>query len=74
MRLLPYNLLHLLRELYMEGEDVRRSIEWLIQRLVKDASRISSHCRYWWVHVASAFPYSAITQWCLDLANGWKSL
>jgi hypothetical protein len=56
MGLLAYNLLHLLREFYMEGEEVKRSIEWIIRRMVKVASRVSYHSRYWWVHVASAFP------------------
>jgi len=53
---LAYNPLHLLREFYMKDEEVKRSIEWLIRRLVKIASRISYHGRYWRVHVASAFP------------------
>jgi len=56
MGLLAYNLLHLLREFYVKGEEVTRSIEWLIRRTVKVASRISHHGRYRWVHVASAFP------------------
>jgi hypothetical protein len=56
MGLLAYNLLQILREFYMKGEEVRRSIEWLIRRIVKVASRVSYHGRYWWVHVASAFP------------------
>ncbi len=56
MGLLTCNLLHLLREFYMEGEEVKRSIEWMIRRVVKAASRISYHSRYRWVHVASVFP------------------
>ena len=56
MELLAYNLLHLLREFYMESEEVKRSVEWLIRRIVKVASRVSYHSRYWWVHVASVFP------------------
>jgi hypothetical protein len=40
----------------MVGEEVKRSIEWIIRRMVKVASRVSYHSRYWWVHVASAFP------------------
>jgi hypothetical protein len=56
MGLLAYNLLHLLREFYIKGEEVKRTLEWLICRLVKVASRISYHSRYWWVHVVSAFP------------------
>jgi len=56
MGLLANNLLHLLREFYIEGEEVKRSVECLIRRIVKVASRVSYHSRYWWVHVASAFP------------------
>ncbi len=56
MGLLAYNLLHLVRELYMECEEVKRSIEWIICRMVKVGSRVSYHSRYWWGHVASAFP------------------
>ncbi|MBW1708467.1 MAG: hypothetical protein JRJ73_01095 [Deltaproteobacteria bacterium] len=58
MGILAYNLLQIIREFYMEGEDARRSVEWLIRRIVKVASRISYHSWYWWVHVASAFPLS----------------
>jgi len=59
MGMLALNLLHMLREFYIfyiEGEDIKRSIEWIIRRVVKVESRISHHSRYWWVHVASAFP------------------
>ena len=56
MGLLAYNLLHLVREFYMIGEEVRRSIEWIIRRTLKVASRVSYHSRYWWVHMALAFP------------------
>ena len=35
-------------------EEVKRSVERLIRRVVKVASRVSCHSRYWWVHVASA--------------------
>jgi hypothetical protein len=37
MRLLSYNLPHLLREFYSEDEEVNHSIAWLIRRLVKVA-------------------------------------
>ena len=40
MGLLAYNLLHLLREFYLKGEDVQRSVEWLIRRMVKVAPRV----------------------------------
>ena len=35
MGALAYNLLHMLRRFYVKGEGVRRSIEWLIKRLIK---------------------------------------
>ena len=56
MGALAYNLLHMLRRFYVMGEGVRRSIEWLIKRLIKIGARVSYHARKWHVHVASAFP------------------
>jgi hypothetical protein len=56
MGLLAYNLLHLIREFYLKGEEVKRSIEWLIKRLVKVGARVSYHVGRRLVHVASAFP------------------
>ena len=56
MGVLAYNLLHMLRQFYLMGEEVKRSMEWLIKRLVKVGARISYHGRRWHVHVASAFP------------------
>jgi D-threo-aldose 1-dehydrogenase len=54
--LLAYNLLHLLRKLYIRGEGVRRSVEWLIRRLIKVGAKFSYHARRWQVQVSSAFP------------------
>ena len=56
MGALAYNLLHMLRRFYLKGEGVRRSVEWLIKRLIKIGARVSYHARKWHVHVASAFP------------------
>jgi hypothetical protein len=56
MGLLAYNLLHMIRQSYVWGEEVRRSIDWLIKRLIKVGARVSYHARSWYVHVASAFP------------------
>ncbi len=56
MGALAYNLLHMIREFHLHGEDVKRSMEWLIRRIIKAASRISYSGRRWWVHVASSFP------------------
>lgn len=46
----------MIREFHLQGEEVKRSMEWLIRRIIKAASRISYHGRRWWVHVASSFP------------------
>lgn len=66
MGVIAYNLLHLIRSRYMKGEPVRRSIEWIIRRLVKVAARVSHHARRWYVHIASSFPlahhYRAVFQ------------
>jgi hypothetical protein len=35
MRALAYNLLHMIRQFYVWGEEVKRSIDWLIKRLIK---------------------------------------
>jgi len=56
MGVIAYNMLHLIRRHYMKGEPVRRSIEWMIRRLVKVAARVSYHARRWHVHIASSFP------------------
>ena len=56
MGALAYNLLHMIREFHLQGEDIKRSMEWLIRRIIKAASRIYYHGRRWWVHVASSFP------------------
>ena len=55
MGFLAYNLLHLIRRFYMRSEKARRSIEWIIMRLIKAGARIVYHARYWHVHIASAF-------------------
>jgi hypothetical protein len=67
MGILAYNLLHMIRQFYVWGEEVRRSINWLIKRLIKVGARVSYHARRWYVHVASAFPlnhhYRAVLAW-----------
>jgi hypothetical protein len=56
MGVLAYNLLHMLRQFYLVGEEVKRSVEWLIKRLIKVGAKVAYHGRRWQVHVASAFP------------------
>ena len=56
MGALAYNLLNMIREFHLQGEDVKRSIEWIIRRIIKAASRVSRSGRRWRLHVASSFP------------------
>jgi hypothetical protein len=56
MGVLAYNLLHLIRQFYVWGEGVRRSIDWLIKRLIKVGAKVSYPARRWYVQAASAFP------------------
>jgi len=67
MGILAYNLLHMIRQFYVWGEEVKRSIDWLIKRLIKVGARVSYHARRWYVHIASAFPlahhYRAVLAW-----------
>ena len=67
MGFLAYNLLHLIRRLYLWGEDTRRSIEWIITRFVKAGARVVYRTRRWYVHLASVFPlkhhYWALLGW-----------
>jgi len=57
----------MIRQLYVWGEEVKRSLDWLIKRLVKVEARVSYHARRWYVHIASAFPlahrYRAVLAW-----------
>ncbi len=56
MGVIAYNLLHMFRSFYLKGEKVRRSMEWIIKRLIKVGAKVAYHGRRWQVHVASAFP------------------
>jgi len=56
MGVLAYNLLHVLRRHYPKEECVRRSLEWIIRRLVKVAAKVHYQTRRWHVHVSSSFP------------------
>jgi len=64
MGVLAYNLLHMIRQFYVWGKEVKRSMEWLIKRLIKVGARISYHARRWYVHVASAFLWPTIIGRC----------
>jgi len=56
MGIIAYNLLHMFRPLYLEGEKVRQSIKWVIKRLIKVRAKVACHGLRWQVHIASAFP------------------
>ncbi len=49
MEVLAYNLLHMIRQFFVWGEEVKRSMEWLIKRLIKVGARVSYHARKWYV-------------------------
>jgi hypothetical protein len=51
MGVLAYSLLHLMRGFYLRGEEVKRSTQWIIKRLIKVGARLSYHGRKWLVHV-----------------------
>jgi hypothetical protein len=67
MGVLADNLLHMIRQFSVWGEEVKRSMEWLIKRLIKVGARVSYHARRWYVHIASAFPlahhYRGVLAW-----------
>ncbi len=56
MGVLAYNLLHMLRQFYLVGADVKRSMEWLIKHLIKVGAQVAYPARSWHVHIASGFP------------------
>jgi hypothetical protein len=56
MGVLTYSLLHMLKQFYFMGEEAKRSMEWLIRRLIKVGARAAYHGRRRYVHVVSAFP------------------
>jgi hypothetical protein len=46
----------MIRRFCVWGEEVKRSLDWLIKLLIKVEARVYYHTRRWYVHVASAFP------------------
>jgi hypothetical protein len=57
----------MIRQFYVWGEAVKRSMNWLIKRLIKTGAGVSYHVRRWYVQVATAFPpahhYRAVLAW-----------
>jgi len=45
----------MLRQFYFKGEEIKRSMEWVIKRLIKARAKVAYHGRKWDVHVTSAF-------------------
>jgi hypothetical protein len=62
-----YNLLRMIQHCYIWAKAVKRSMDWLIKRLIKVGARVAYHARRWYVHVAPAFPlphhYRAVLAW-----------
>jgi len=67
MWVLACNFLHMIRQFYVWGEEVKRSIDWLIKRLNQGRARVTDHARRRYVHIAAAFPlaqhYRAVPAW-----------
>jgi len=36
---------------YLKGGEVRRSVEWIIKRLIKPGAKVAYHSRRWHVHL-----------------------
>jgi hypothetical protein len=57
----------MIRQFSVWGEEVKRSMDWLIKRLIKVGAGVSYHARRWYGHIASAFPpahhYLAVLAW-----------
>ncbi len=45
MGVIAYNLLHMFRSFSLNDEEVRRSIEWIIKRLIKVGAKVACHGR-----------------------------
>ena len=64
MGVLAYNLLHMIRQFYVWGEQVKRSIDWLIKRLIKVGPGFLTTLdggMFMWLRL---FPWPTITRWC----------
>ncbi len=42
---MAYNLLHMIREFFVWGEEVKQAVDRLIKRLIKLEARVSCHAR-----------------------------
>lgn len=50
------NLLYMIRDFHLHGNDLKRSMAELIHRIIKTAARIFYSGHRWCVHVAISFP------------------
>jgi len=69
---LAYNLLHMLRQFCLMGEEAKGSMEWLIKSLIKVGAKVAYHCRWLQVHAASAFSLAEYYQAVLGSREWWK--
>jgi hypothetical protein len=67
MGVLAYKILPMIKQFSAWGEEVKRSVEWLMKRLIKVGARSSYHAQRRYVPVAAAFPltspYRAVRSW-----------
>jgi len=61
-----YNLFDMSGQPHLVGNEVKRSLEWLIKRLIKVGVKVAYHGRRWQVHVASAFPLAEYNRVVFD--------
>jgi hypothetical protein len=71
MRVFVYNLVRMVWKFYLTGEEVKRSMEWLIKYLFKVGARVLCHGRRRQVHVARRFSWPDITPKCSDDGHGY---
>jgi hypothetical protein len=64
MGVLAYNLLHMIRQFNVWGEEVKRSMDWLIKRLIKVRARVSYHADGGISMWPPLFPWLTITERC----------
>jgi Transposase DDE domain group 1 len=64
MGVLAYNLLHMIRQFSVWDEEVKRSMDWLIKRLIKVGARVSYHARRGTCMSPQLFPWRSIIGRC----------
>jgi hypothetical protein len=69
-----YNRLNMVTQFYLVDEEVKRSMEWLIKRLIKVGAKVAYHGRRRYAHVASAFPLARDYRAVFGLRARWKEM